>query len=439
VFLLTYLRRELQHRVGEAGLIVAGLGAGVGLAIAITSTSAAVSNAQAAVLAGLAGIGTDITVSANAPANPSGADSAGAAGTLGPAEARKSTVIASAGLLEASTVDAISRLRHVAAVGDSLTLTQIIPPRSASDVPTTARIDGIDVARLDIGPYAAATLRSGRSLQASDATANVAVLDSRYAAGQQLHAGSMFDVAGTTFIVVGTVDQAAGSGAADIYLPLLAAQQLGRDRDGHSLKGKVSAIYVSASAAGDVGSVEAEIAAVVPSANLTSSQQLADAVSGSLASATTLSQRLGTWLTVGVLLASAAATVLLTLAAVSRRTRELGTLKAIGWGGGRIVELVVVESAVVGLIGAGLGVVIGYVALDVVNAVMPALSASVGAVGTSAGDSKHNVSIHINPHAAVGTVAVATLLAVTMALIAGALAAWRAAQLRPATALADVD
>jgi hypothetical protein len=31
------------------------------------------------------------------------------------------------------------------------------------------------------------------------------------------------------------------------------------------------------------------------------------------------------------------------------------------------------------------------------------------------------------------------LLAVTMALIAGALAAWRAAQLRPATALADVD
>jgi putative ABC transport system permease protein len=88
---------------------------------------------------------------------------------------------------------------------------------------------------------------------------------------------------------------------------------------------------VSATTAADIDTVEAKLAALLPSATLTSSRDLAGAVSGSPASATALARDPGSRLTVGVLPATVATASLLTLASVTRRTRELGTLKALGW------------------------------------------------------------------------------------------------------------
>jgi hypothetical protein len=79
----------------------------------------------------------------------------------------------------------------------------------------------------------------------------------------------------------------------------------------------VSTVYISATAAADIGAVETELAALLPSATVTSSRDLADAVSGSLVAATKLAHELGTWLTVGVLLATVAAASLFTLASVT--------------------------------------------------------------------------------------------------------------------------
>ena len=49
------------------------------------------------------------------------------------------------------------------------------------------------------------------------------------------------------------------------------------------------------------------------------------------------------------------AVILFTISGVSRRTREFGTLKAIGWSNGRIVRQVAGESLVNGLIGGVIG------------------------------------------------------------------------------------
>src|SRR6201993_4891016 len=76
MFFFTYLARELRRRLRQAIFIALGLAIGVGLVLTVTAAAAGVKNAQADVLKGLYGVGTDITVSGAAPS----AQSTGGAG-----------------------------------------------------------------------------------------------------------------------------------------------------------------------------------------------------------------------------------------------------------------------------------------------------------------------------------------------------------------------
>src|SRR5215472_15652294 len=67
MFFFTYLARELRRRLRQTVFIALGLAVGVGLVLTVTAASAGVKNAQAGVLKGLYGIGTDITVTGPAP------------------------------------------------------------------------------------------------------------------------------------------------------------------------------------------------------------------------------------------------------------------------------------------------------------------------------------------------------------------------------------
>jgi ABC-type antimicrobial peptide transport system permease subunit len=133
---------------------------------------------------------------------------------------------------------------------------------------------------------------------------------------------------------------------------------------------------------------------------------------------------------------------LLTTAAVSRRVREFGTLKALGWPGRRIIGQVMGESMVMGVCGAVAGVALGYGGAALVAALAPTLSASVGTGGGSAGgsvaDTTSIVEVTFAAPVTAGTVALAVLLAMSGGLVAGSFGGWRAARLRPAAALARV-
>jgi len=97
--------------------------------------------------------------------------------------------------------------------------------------------------------------------------------------------------------------------------------------------------------------VQTEITRLLPTATLTSTGDLANQVGGSLPSAASLTNDLGRWMAAAALVAAFAVASLPTTAAVTRRVRELGTLKALGWSTKRIVTQVMSESAVVGVIG----------------------------------------------------------------------------------------
>ncbi len=162
---------------------------------------------------------------------------------------------------------------------------------------------------------------------------------------------------------------------------------------------------------------------LLPGATVTSSADLARAVSGSLASAASLADELGRWLAIAVLLAAFAVASLLTFASIGRRVREFGTLKALGWSSRRIVAQVLAESFVTGLVGAAGGIAIGLAGTRLIDAAAPRLSAVVSANPGSA-----PASVPVELHAPVDPplVALAVVLVLAGALVAGGLGAWRA-------------
>jgi putative ABC transport system permease protein len=478
-----YLRRELRRRMRQAVFIAAGLALGIGLVITVTAASDGVKNSQATVLHSLYGVGTDLTIT-QPPAQGSG--TATSFGFRQEIQAVRSGQIATGtsislnhlansayGTLGAGSVSTVARQHGVTGAAGGLTLTDVtvngtVPSLkagrgsiSSSFTTNSFTVDGVDLADTGLGPLSAARLTSGAKLTAADANAHAAVVDSGYAAQHKLKAGSTVNVGGTRFKVTGIVSVPQGGNPPDVYIPLGQAQRIGKSGTA-SLTGKVNTIYVSAASAAGIPAVQRQLAALLPHATVTDQSDLASQVTGSLASASSLASNLGNWLSVAVLAAAFALAVLLTMTAVTRRVREFGTLKALGWRSRRIIGQVMGESMVTGLAGGAAGVGLGYAGAALIGKLAPKLSATIGpggpagsggpgsTAGRAAGpaassalkalaDSSHTVSVSLTAPVTLSVILLAVLLAVAGGLLAGSFGGWRAARLRPAAALARVE
>jgi putative ABC transport system permease protein len=488
MFFLTYLGRELRRRMKQAVVIALGLALGVGLVITVAATVSGVKKAQGDVLSSLYGVGTDVTVT-KTPSAPSGRQSIGTKISIGSGGSPGSTstqecvngkcrtlnggtidslVSMNYATLSESAVARIARLHDVASAVGGLVLSATnltIPTAARPNVaaPNTFTVDGLDIGHLGLGPFSNATLRSGRSLKAADANSDVAVVDSDYATSNSLKVGSKITIASKSFTVIGIVSQPQGSGAPDVYIPLARAQALATQGPGSTatLKGDINTVYVSAATAADIATVQKEIAKLYPSATVTTASSLASQVTGSLSDTAKLANNLGKWLSVLVLIAAFAVACLLTVAAVTRRVREFGTLKALGWRGRRLVGQVLGESITTGIIGGALGVGLGFAGAELITKIAPKLSAIVdentgqhffsnanagggpvtvgpGGGGLNSG-TPHTVYVSLVAQVGGGVVLAAVLLAVLGGLLAGAFGGWRIGRLRPAVALATVE
>lgn len=305
---------------------------------------------------------------------------------------------------------------------------------------------GVDPGATAAGTLTAATVSGGRALTSSDAGTDVAVVDATYAASASLAVGGTIDVAGTPFQIVGIVASASSS-ADNVYIPLDVAQKLSGAGD------VVSTVYVQAGSSDRIAAIQSALTAALPTATVSSQSDLASTVSGSLASASSLITNLGTWLSIIVLVVAVALAVLFTISGISRRTRELGTLKAIGWSNARVVGQVAGESVVQALIGGVIGVALGLIGALIINIIAPTVSASAGATagrgpggggrggGSGFGGQLAQTTTEIALHAPLSLwiVGLALVLAVLGGLIAGVFGGWRAARLSPAEALRAVS
>ena len=219
----------------------------------------------------------------------------------------------------------------------------------------------------------------------------------------------------------------------------------------------MTTIFVSAASASQVSTVASAVKTALPGATVSTSADLAKQVSGALSIALPVStQSLGKWLSIAALLVAFLVAGLLMMAAVSRRVREFGTLKAIGWRTRRVVAQVVGEGLALGLLGGLAGVALGIAAAEVITAVSPSLSATVGSTFSTGGGGQtpfgaagppggarpfggaQSVLVHLTAPLQSHTIVIALLLAVAGGLVAGGFGAWRAARLRPADALRSV-
>jgi putative ABC transport system permease protein len=455
---LTYLLRELRRRMRQSVFIAAGLALGIGLVITVTAAANGVSATQGTVLKSLYGVGTDITITKSPAAGSFGGPRIGfgQSGQKSSSISRDVLVGAGLGTLKSSSVTTVSRQKDVAAAAGALVLNDLKlsgtisagggPSGESGSLSTSSfTVDGVDAGNDALGPLSSGTITSGHALTAAEASQNVAVVDADYATAQKLTTGSKITVAGQSFTVVGIVRAAQGVTEADVYIPLARAQSLA------GLPGEVNTVYVAAASASDISAVSGEISRALPGATVTTSSDLASEVTGSLSSAATLANNLGRWLAVAVLAAAFGLASVLTVSAVTRRVREFGTLKALGWSSGRIIRQVMGEALLIGIAGGAAGVAIGYGAAAIVQAVAPPLTATAGTspgAGPAAGrfgaahaapSAAHTVSVHLTAPVTLGAVALAIVLAIAGGVLAGSLGGWRAVRLRPAAALARVE
>lgn len=481
----TYLRRELAGRTKQTVIVAVGLAIAIALVIVVNALSAGVRDAQTQALSSVYGVGTDLTVTGaqTQPGEGGGArfDFGAQDGTTtdGTTTLDQSRLVAERQrtTLDASTVTSVADIDGVSAATGALSLTNMtfsgeIPQRgtgtgTTGSAPTDGGgqppadgqgggsfgVDSFSVLGVDpaasVGPLSAVTVSEGRALTGADVGSDVAVVDATYAASAGLAVGDTIEVAGTAVQIVGIVASASADAdtAANVYLPLDVAQSLAGVGD------VVSTVYVQAESSDAIDAVQSRIAAALPDATVSSESQLASTVSGSLSSASSMISNLGTWLSLVVLLVALALAVLFTISGVARRTREFGTLKAIGWSNARIVRQVAGESLAQGLLGGVAGLILGLGGILLVNVISPTLSVAAstasgpgrgaggpgggagGGFGQAAAQATDVVlNAPVTPVVALAAVGIAVLGGV----LAGAFGGWRAARLSPAAALRSV-
>ncbi|WP_405924203.1 ABC transporter permease [Streptomyces sp. NBC_00035] len=488
----TYLRRELRRRRKAALVVASGLALGIALVIVVSSVSSGMEKAQGKVLQSLYGLGTDMTVTKAAAAQSDTSERPRFNFDANEGDAEQSSdrvMVQGFQTLASSTVTKVDSQAGVADSVGGLSLQvvkvngefrqgQFQQDEGATAAPgggggggngggtgapqgrvegggaefdvNSYTVYGTDVTKPELGPLTSSKITSGRTFTASETDAKVVVVDTSYAKENKLVLNDTVTIKSVKYKVVGIATPDSGDAAANLYIPLKQAQTLSDSKD------KVTTIYVKASDSQQIDSVKSTIQKNISGTTVTTSADLANTVSGSLSTASDLASNVGKWLSIAVLIAAFLVAGLLTSSAVSRRVREFGTLKALGWKSSRVTRQVVGEAIVNGLVGGALGIAVGLAGAFVVTEISPTLQAEVGSSGAAAGPggggpgggggfgaareaASSTLDVALSAPVSLNTIAVAVGLAVAGGLIAGAFGGWRASRLRPADALRRVE
>ncbi|MFJ6704261.1 MULTISPECIES: ABC transporter permease [unclassified Streptomyces] len=495
----TYLRRELRRRRKAALVVASGLALGIALVIVVNSVSNGMGKAQDKVLQSLYGLGTDMTVTKAASASTGDsqrprfnfdAQNNGSSGT----QSSDRVMVQGFTTLASTTVTKVGDQKGVATAVGGLNLNVVkisgqftrgqfqqnpgsggngggfgrngggsgqpqgeVRGGGANFDVNSYTVYGTDVSRTDIGPLTSSKITSGRTFKTTETDAKVLVADSAFAKEKKYKVGSTVTVNKVKYTIIGIATADSGDAAANLYMPLKQAQTLADEKD------KVTTIYVKATDSQQIAAVKSTIQKNVSGTTVTTSADLADTVSGSLSTASSLATNVGKWLSIAVLVAAFLVAGLLTSSAVSRRVREFGTLKALGWKSRRVTGQVIGEAMVNGLVGGALGIALGLAGAYVVTEISPTLDASLGGGGGGGSavrgpgggggfggggggfgggpgrQTAKTLEVALTAPVSVTTIAVAVGLAVAGGLIAGAFGGWRASRLRPADALRRVE
>jgi ABC-type lipoprotein release transport system permease subunit len=323
------------------------------------------------------------------------------------------------------------------------TVNQVLNPPTTNTSTSTYTVAGVNPANTTSGLVTKAQLVKGTWLSTTPSVAKTEVLvTTAYASQKGLKVDGTITINKVGYKIVGLVNPTLTGDVSDLYFSISNLQTLSTNTN------RINEVLVSVANAKDVKGVAQAIKKALPGATVLTSASLADQVTGSLSNARKLANDLGGALALVVLLAAFLIAGLLTLSSVSKRVREIGSLRAIGWSRGRVVRQIMAETLGIGIVGGVMGIALGAVICLIIGAVGPGLS--VTSTGLAVGASKVSgllgqttsatvaQTVHLTAPIHPLTIVIAFAGALLGGLIAGAVGGWRAARLSPASALRDL-
>ena len=304
-----------------------------------------------------------------------------------------------------------------------------IPNYIITGVPLSASL-------IDNYPILPTNITAGRNLEPGD-TYDVLLSENNSA---YFHAGvgDTINILGTNFTVVG-IYSPSGVDTQDLYMPLSEAQAITNNND------TVTQINVFADSASDVSSVASAISAAHPELDVSTAQDRLSALdqeesmyNSQLASAKATMDQTQNQAIEEIVIAVAATSIIvlfLMLYTVRERTKEIGTLKAIGASNAVVMGQFMLEGILLSVIAGAVGVAIGAVAAPYLSShLLPAVGKTFGGAGglvISGSTSPSTSAITVSPE----LMAIGFGAAVLLGAIGSLYPAWRAAKTRPAEAM----
>ena len=291
---------------------------------------------------------------------------------------------------------------------DTTSVSMGIPPM------ITGNVAGADKGRETFG----LNLASGRLLSAGDEGTNVTVLGSDLARKGSVKVGDTYTIRGLKFAVVGILQPTLTAPDSEAMVPLAAAQQLYLSSLPTLVSGRMTPAEVATGftiypiPGTDLEALKSQIQAAIPSVTAMTGKDFDQQIG----SATSILNAILVGIGLISLIVGGLSVVNTMAMAVAERTREIGIKRAIGASRWRIRREIVVESALMGLIGGLLGLALGFLITN---------------LGNEAGRSSATILFDLTIGTAFSSVAFATILGA----FAGLVPAWHASGLDPVTAL----
>jgi len=339
-----------------------------------------------------------------------------------------------------NTISGVAAVEPILTASEGTNQTIDMFGRSFTRLITQYTIEGIPLTSdlVDNYPILNTNITSGRNLQAGDSS--VVVLSENNSAFFNAGVGDIVSILGQDFTVVGIHGTNSVSDRLILYMNLSDAQAV-TNNTGYitSLRVFAQSSDVVSSVASTISAIHSELTVSTPQERLAQLQQIQSTYDTALASAQTSinSTQTTAFEEIVVVVAATSLIVLFVmLYTVRERTKEIGTLKAIGFSNGAVMGQFMLEGILLSVIAGVVGIAIGTFAAPTLSSLLlPSVSSSlfggagtvVRTAGTIATTATASLSIQL--------IAIGFAASVALGAIGSLYPAWRAAKIRPAEAM----
>jgi len=337
---------------------------------------------------------------------------------------------------DVSSIDGVAAVEPILQASEGQNVTMEMYGRTFTRLVPNYVIDGIPLTSsiIDNNPVLPTNITEGRNLQAGDR--GVVLLSENNSAHFNAGVGDAISILGQSFTVIGIHGTSGASDRMTLYMNLSDAQAV-TNNTGHitSLRVFTQSSDVVTQVANSISSLHSELTVTTGQERLTQLQALQSTYNTALENAqVSIGQTQTTAFEEIIVVVAATSLIVLfvMLYTVRERTKEIGTLKAIGFSNLNVMGQFMLEGVMLSLIAGVVGIAIGIVAAPALSSL---LLPSVNLFGTSGATFTRNAM----PTAAASVNLELVLIAFGASVLLGALGslypAWRAAKIRPAEAM----